>query len=74
MPSNEELKAEIKLLKEELETVKKQLKENSEADERRHREIQELQEKRHKENLTWNKLGGTGGILTAIAGIIGVIA
>jgi len=68
-----DLKEEIKLLKEEIDTLKKQLKENSEGDERRHKEIQALQEKQHQENLTQNKVQSWGMVGTALTAGVGLI-
>lgn len=72
--TEEELKTKIIRLETKIEELEKRLKENQENDEKRHREYLEQHRKQHGEKMRWNKLGGVGGILTAIAGTIGAIA
>jgi hypothetical protein len=74
MADHDELITKIAKLEAKIEELEKRLKENTEADERRHKEYLEQHAKQHGEKMKWERLGGTGGIITAIAGILGVIA
>ena len=74
MADNNELIFKVAKLEAKIEELEKQLKANTENDEKRHREFLDQQAKQHGERMKWDRLGGTGGIITAIAGILGVLA